>query len=387
MEDAVEERFVNSKSGNGLFAKRNFQAGEVIFEEAPLVVTQFVWNEDCNYRSCEKCLRPLETAQENARRLTGNRALNLPLPELDDIKPAEHRNCGNCGASYCSAACLDSAYRSYHKRLCHVNQSAHPLDVIRETWKQSHHPPESFNVMAIAKLAAMFLSAESLEDKKCITGALARFQCETANANEGIVHRMLGPNFEVRLEVLRPLFAAAFPEESVTGWWTKDGFLALFAVFARNAQGVGVSSYGTWAYNVRNSPNCTQQTLDWLDGIDKAIEEKTGLDFMDNEGSGLFVRQRASNHSCDPNTEVKFRLNNATLSLIARRPIHAGEEVFITYLDNCALERSRHSRQKELRSYYLFNCSCQKCQQQADQADETSEDEDDWESDDPMEEE
>jgi SET and MYND domain-containing protein 5 len=180
-----------------LFTKRDFSAGEVIFEETPLVLCQFAWNEDCNYKSCELCLRPLETAQENARRLSGNSSLILPFPELDLIRPSEHRTCQGCGlANYCSAACHDQALRSYHKSLCHPKQANHPLDLLRETWKQTHYPPETFNVMAIAKLAAMFRTAEG-RDREQLSQALTRFQSGFANINEGIVHKMLGPNYEV----------------------------------------------------------------------------------------------------------------------------------------------------------------------------------------------
>lgn len=53
-----------------------------------------------------------------------------------------------------------------------------------------------------------------------------------------------------------------------------------------------------------------------------------------------------------------------------------GEEICISYLDDCLLSRSRHSRQKELRENYLFNCSCQKCEEQKGDPDVTSDEED-----------
>lgn len=40
------------------------------------------------------------------------------------------------------------------------------------------------------------------------------------------------------------------------------------------------------------------------------------------------------------------------------------------------LSRSRHSRQKELRENYNFQCTCQKCEEQKDDDDVTSSDED-----------
>lgn len=61
--------------------------------------------------------------------------------------------------------------------------------------------------------------------------------------------------------------------------------------------------------------------------------------------------------------------------------IFAGEEICISYLDDCMLSRSRHSRQKELKENYLFNCTCRKCDEQKDDADVTS-DEDEMDDDD-----
>lgn len=55
------------------------------------------------------------------------------------------------------------------------------------------------------------------------------------------------------------------------------------------------------------------------------------------------------NHSCEPNAEIKFKDNNTTLTLVALKEIKVGEEVYISYLDECELSRSRHSRQKVLK--------------------------------------
>ena len=121
------------------------------------------------------------------------------FPDLDSIKPSEHCACVTCGAKYCSGACQETAFRLYHKRMCHVPQSHHPLDLLRETWKQTHYPPEEFNVVAIAKLAAMFVSAAAdAGELQKLSAALARFQSNVANVSEGIVHKMLGPHYQVR---------------------------------------------------------------------------------------------------------------------------------------------------------------------------------------------
>lgn len=72
----------------------------------------------------------------------------------------------------------------------------------------------------------------------------------------------------------------------------------------------------------------------------------TGLQFLNNEGSALYVTQSKINHSCVPNAQPTFPHSNHILALSAVGDIAAGEEICISYLDECSLERSRHSRQK-----------------------------------------
>ena len=76
--DNVSIKQVNQQKGKGLFANKDFREGEVIFEEKPLVCSQFLWNSMYEYTSCGACLKSLETAKEMARRLSGNGSLELP---------------------------------------------------------------------------------------------------------------------------------------------------------------------------------------------------------------------------------------------------------------------------------------------------------------------
>lgn len=64
--------------GKSLFANRSFSKGDVIFQEKPLVCAQFLWNTEYNYLACDHCMKSLETAQDMARRLTGDHELELP---------------------------------------------------------------------------------------------------------------------------------------------------------------------------------------------------------------------------------------------------------------------------------------------------------------------
>lgn len=118
-----------------------------------------------------------------------------------------------------------------------------------------------------------------------------------------------------------------------------------------------------------------RNTLDkFIDNLYDEMDKNSGT-FLNNEGVGLYTLQSACNHSCIPNAEPSFLHNNHRLSLVALTDIQEGEEVFISYLDECMLERSRHSRRKELMTNYLFLCDCPKCQEQANDPDCTSDEE------------
>lgn len=88
------------KQGKGLFATQDYSEGDVIFVERPLVSAQFAWNAAYRYLACEYCMRSLETAEQMARRLTGNAYLNLPHSECCSVRPSEHILC-----RYCSVSC------------------------------------------------------------------------------------------------------------------------------------------------------------------------------------------------------------------------------------------------------------------------------------------
>ena len=45
---------VSDEVGRGIFATKDFQPGETVFKETPIVSAQFCWNEEYGYRSKEE---------------------------------------------------------------------------------------------------------------------------------------------------------------------------------------------------------------------------------------------------------------------------------------------------------------------------------------------
>lgn len=141
-----------------------------------------------------------------------------------------------------------------------------------------------------------------------------------------------------------------------------------------NGQGVGTSAISQWVTKASDLTLTDEEkeVLDkFIDSLYDQMDEHSG-NFLNNEGVALYSLQSTCNHSCTPNAEPTFLHNNHRLSLAAIKDIEEGEEIFISYLDECMLDRSRHSRRKELMKNYLFACKCPKCEEQAGDPDVTS---------------
>uniref|UniRef100_V9KWB1 Protein-lysine N-trimethyltransferase SMYD5 n=1 Tax=Callorhinchus milii TaxID=7868 RepID=V9KWB1_CALMI len=382
----VEVRFISGLKGKGLFATKSVRRGETIFVERPLVSAQFFWNALYKYKACDHCMRPLETAEENGRRLSANPDLILPHQEQCSVRPQLHQLCPFCQVVYCSAECKQVAFNQYHQALClgpSKDDPKHPLNKLQEAWRNMHYPPETASIMLMARLVA---TVKQAKDKARWLKLFSQFCSRTANEEEEIVHKLIGDKFQGQQQILRQLFTEALHEECLARWFTPEGFLSLLALVGTNGQGIGTSSLSQWVHgcDALELPAQEREELDaFIDQLYKDIEKESG-EFLNCEGSGLYVLQSCCNHSCTPNSETCFPQSNFLLHLTALTDIEAGEELCISYLECCQRDRSRHSRMKILRENYLFTCSCPKCLAQASDPDLTSEEEEEAELEDEM---
>ncbi|KAK2713934.1 hypothetical protein QYM36_009731 [Artemia franciscana] len=309
-------------------------------------------------------MKPLETAEENVKRLTGNPDYTLPHPEYSNTDKNLHTYCPDCRIRYCSRLCFDKAYDSYHKVLClrsSILDPDNPLVILNESWKQMHYPPETATVMLIARILAILKQHPS---KAEIRSTLKIFCQKTVEEEAALAHKLLGDKFADQLSTLNNLFCVAFPDPELQEFLQPDAFRSLLALIGRNAQGIGTSPFYQWRTAIEESdlPEKEKKQLDkTIDQIYEDIDQVSGT-FLNTEGSGLYLKQSAANHSCIPSARVTFPQNNHVLSLVASRAIKKGEEIFISYLDECELSRSKTSRQQALRENYLFNCNCERCE-------------------------
>ncbi|XP_018327874.1 SET and MYND domain-containing protein 5 [Agrilus planipennis] len=380
----VEIREIDCIKGKGLFAKKFLPTGSVILEEEPLVCCQFSWNAACNYKACDHCLRPLESAQENARRLAGNYNLVLPHPECCTTNKTAICECASCGTEYCSQDCLVTAFNQYHRTLCLQTKERngfHPLETLNEAWKQIHHPPETSTIMILPRLIATIEQAENPDE---MLKRILNFTHRTRNEDLELVHKIMGDKYVDSLNTLYNLLLAAVPHDVVGPLLTLEGFYSMLALLGTNGQGVGTSPISQWVTKASELPLSKGEKKRLDQFIDKLYEDmdKHSGNFLNNEGVALFSMQSSANHSCDPNAEPNYLHNNSRLSLVALKDIQEGDEICISYLDECNLSRSRHSRHKMLKENYLFVCCCPKCKEQVEDPDVTSSEEEEEDHDD-----
>ncbi|XP_063230286.1 histone-lysine N-trimethyltransferase SMYD5 isoform X2 [Bacillus rossius redtenbacheri] len=210
----VEVRFVSELKGRGVFANRPFKAGDVLFEEEPVVCCQFSWNAAYNYAACDYCMRPLETTEDNVRRLSGRKSLVLPYPECCPTDRSRHVQCPHCGVRYCSAACRDAAWGQFHRTLClgSPDCQSHPLQRLDEAWRQMHYPPETASVMLIARMIATVRQAG---DPEAAIASFMQFCHRSSSEEQQLVHKLLGEQFAGQVDVLRQLASEALCADCV----------------------------------------------------------------------------------------------------------------------------------------------------------------------------
>lgn len=243
-----------------------------------------------------------------------------------------------------------------------------------------HYPPETASVLLVLRIFAMIKNQPDLLD------TFAEFCDRSVNEDLSICHKILGEKFTDQLVELQQAFAQVFSaDEILHKYLSLEGLTQIFAMIGTNSQGIGSSSFASWVRSVGEletiSEKQRKEVDDLIDTLYTTLEDTAGQ-FLNNEGSGLYLTQSKINHSCNPNAEIRFPYSNHVLEVVALREIEADQEICISYLDECQLSRSRHSRQKYLQENYLFLCDCEKCQEEINQPDETSDEEDEMDTDD-----
>ena len=75
-------------------------------------------------------IRTIQTSSILKSRLANDANIVLPHGDCCATRAGFHCECPNCGVRFCSEACMEEAYRAWHKTLCLRSRDpdpAHPL--------------------------------------------------------------------------------------------------------------------------------------------------------------------------------------------------------------------------------------------------------------------
>lgn len=157
----IKVQLINAEKRFGIVADSDFDSDAVIFNENPIVSSQFLYNKDF-FPACSYCLRSLESPDEMLRRLSGSSA-TPSLPFLDEYSHLKgtFTTCDSCNETYCNEECLKNAWNDHHRILCvgrcSPNKAKALLD-INDFWKSFHFPPETCSITLALRVVAYIIT-------------------------------------------------------------------------------------------------------------------------------------------------------------------------------------------------------------------------------------
>ncbi|XP_069107913.1 uncharacterized protein [Argopecten irradians] len=349
--------------GRTMHTTTEVSKGAYLFRERPLILAQTI--DSLDIQACGHCGKSLITAelyfghgvirQNNQVRA----AVDKFWPKIDVF------TCDKCGAEkYCSVTCRGEAWEDYHQVLCSsVNKNVEKLHQVCKQFKKMREGNcrvwdgvwnAAFSPVTLAQLwAKIICDAKRLAkeqgritpDRQDMAQAKAKFRRFIAYGsakNAKIVPGMMA--------IMREIFSDL--PDGVTLEITDKEFEGRYFQIACNIQEYADPEppYKLFIANAKTKAQV------WACVSPHIRSEPPEATF-----TGLFMLHACMNHSCDNNAEVRDRFVDGRpgIALQAKKPISAGQEVTISYIDT---KMSRQDRQNWLYQSYNFWCTCTKCQ-------------------------
>lgn len=254
---------------------------------------------------------------------------------------------------YCSEACRDRADKLWHRVLCGAHfvsdaKRVHPLHHLYSLCVELQRS----NPLLICRIFAMILL-------RIVNGADPDHAFQ--DFRNFISSEEPSPHDEAAVFLLKNLLCANAPfmERIVT----LSNYRRLNGAIMRNAQTINpVSDLHMWFENALKKEKKEGELMARVgftpDTLKDYMAKPEMLALNKIEGYGLLPVANCMNHSCDPNIISSSSHNNDTVTFVALRPIQAGEELCISYVDDNLTWQERH---KLLREFYRFECKCIRC--------------------------
>eukprot|EP00735_Rhodelphis_limneticus_P006296 TRINITY_DN18684_c0_g1::TRINITY_DN18684_c0_g1_i1::g.20412::m.20412 TRINITY_DN18684_c0_g1::TRINITY_DN18684_c0_g1_i1::g.20412 ORF type:complete len:594 (+),score=177.31,sp/Q7XJS0/ASHR1_ARATH/25.99/7e-43,SET/PF00856.23/0.083,SET/PF00856.23/8.9e-09,TPR_12/PF13424.1/26,TPR_12/PF13424.1/0.00059,zf-MYND/PF01753.13/0.002,zf-MYND/PF01753.13/1.2e+04,TPR_10/PF13374.1/5.5e+03,TPR_10/PF13374.1/1.6e+02,TPR_10/PF13374.1/2 TRINITY_DN18684_c0_g1_i1:61-1842(+) len=295
----LELRYLNDKKGFGVFAGRDFKAGEEVLRTAPYAFQLF------SAYGAERCHHCFQTAEE--------------------MKPL--KRCTRCKSAYFHEACFKHAWKSYHKHECTAGGLPLPeapqereskdeamlaLRMFSKKQREELNPPKSG--------AAFEVRYQEIDWLQGRAGQLAERDAKRDDLNQKLAPVIVEAATKLPLEEKdgkkAPALNLTLPE--VMDWLVRaqcNNFLIWDALIY--PMGAGVYPIGS-LLNHSCDPNC------------------------------VLMYDSDNNNIKSPHEQV----------IRCVRDVSKGEELCHAY---CDLAASTAERQRRLEEQYFFSCDCKRC--------------------------
>ncbi|KAI9001373.1 MAS20-domain-containing protein [Trametes punicea] len=329
-----------------LVAERDFEPGEVIYKEQPVVVAL---DKDLEGKGthCSYCFRAIE----------GGKAIH---PKHDKL-----------GSVYCSEDCRYMAELGWQNILFGLDPVLPPeLDngMSELTVEQRNKAQEPFTHHMKTKtkqanlLAARFVAKQIAHEAvklqqnkpKALVDELRRMSDNDAYNIGDHIERLRfveGQVSQDEVKMLAAVLGSALPgiEQSVTD--------------ERHATLVGKMAYNAIGVTPNGGRDDRPVSSDRPEDVERT---RTPLGTSRQVGSGIYVISSYLAHSCDPNTAPTFPDGTNELHLVATRSIKKGDELTMAWVDvSTGADEdpgmARRRRRIELARGWRFKCECPRC--------------------------
>ncbi|TPX43580.1 hypothetical protein SeLEV6574_g04972 [Synchytrium endobioticum] len=294
----------------GLMVTKSFKAGQVIYQEKPLVAQSNTLSEDY----CEHCLK-----------------------SLANLGPDDAMSCPHCHTTnYCSEQCQQSAWSEHHKFVCPPSSS----QLIKHSFDESKSK--------IALMVLKFVGRVIKEDQDNQNAIVDDSQYSNWDHIERLMFMDLSQSDkkedEKELDLVLGAFQGKIPQ--IESFLTLDRYQMLKGKFMYNMIGITSTLLGN---NISETP-----TTDIC---------RTSSPPSSHIGAGLYHITSYISHSCAPNTTIRFVNESSEIQVVAESDLSEGDEILVSWI--AAQDKDVRSRRDELHTKFKFRCQCEKCATEA----------------------
>ncbi|KAG9303284.1 hypothetical protein G9A89_013610 [Geosiphon pyriformis] len=291
----------------GVFAKRDFSPGEIIYEEKPIVSALDPILEGGHF--CSYCLKEMREARFEDQDLFSS--------------------------VYCTEKCQETA-RAEYSNLLFQRPPGFKMGDNPETRLVNLVKDGNLKIpLMIAKFMARMVYEETekvskgIEEDYSIFDHIERLRYLDLAAT---------PKEHREIEILKELLASKVP--GIEEFISEERYMMFKGKLLYNAYGVNTAR---------------EYTREIIEDSKETVRSNASP----ITGAGFYHVTSYIAHSCDPNVDIEFTSGDHILSVVATKRIMAGEEIKVSYI--VLGERETYDRKEELSKKWKFSCSCSKC--------------------------